>query len=121
MKSKEKELETLEADLLKAAKQATMKLRLTSPKRADVAKSSSLAFGEREERLLREKLVTRLKEKEVLKMQHLNQRLHDAKCTKNGFLASTDEDHNEASVEDISDADLNEVNIVKEALSPTYT
>ena len=63
---------------------------------------TTMTYKDQDEKLLRDKLVTRLKEKEVLKMEHFGERLRNAK--ENNYFESSDD-----GVEDISEEDFNEV------------
>ena len=82
----------LEADLLETAKRASKKTKIGTP----------MTYKDQDEKVLRDKLVNRLKEKEVLKMEHFGERLKNAK--ENNYLDSSDD-----GVEDISDDDLEQV------------
>ena len=48
-----------------------------------------MTYKDQDEKLLRDKLVNRLKEKEVLKMEHFGERLKNAK--ENKYFESSDE------------------------------
>ena len=85
----------LEAELLETAKRAS--------KKANKA-GETMTYKDQDEKLLRDKLVNRLKEKEVLKMEHFGERLKNAK--ENKYFESSDD-----GVEDISDDDLDQVQI----------
>ena len=67
--------------------------------------STTMTYKDQDEKLLRDKLVNRLKEKEVLKMEHFGERLKNAK-EQNYFDSSDD------GVEDISDEDLDQVRLL---------
>jgi hypothetical protein len=90
VRSANKNVKSLEKDLLKAAKAAT-KL----DKRADI---TALIGKDKDEKELRDKLVSKLKQKEIDKMEQYGEKLRDAKD--NSFYYSDD------SIEDISDEDL---------------
>ena len=61
-----------------------------------------MTYKDQDEKVLRDKLVNRLKEKEVLKMEHFGERLKNAK--ENNYFDSSDD-----GVEDISEEDLEQV------------
>ena len=86
-------MQNLEAELLETAKRV-------SKKATDAA--GTMTYKDRDEKLLRDKLVTRLKEKEVQKMEHFGERLKNAK--ENNYIETSDD-----GVEDISDEDLDQV------------
>lgn len=86
-------MRNLEAELLETAKRV-------SKKETDAA--GTMTYKDRDEKLLRDKLVTRLKEKEVQKMEHFGERLKNAK--ENNYIETSDD-----GVEDISDEDLDQV------------
>ena len=86
-------MRNLEAELLETAKRV-------SKKATDAA--GTMTYKDRDEKLLRDKLVTRLKEKEVQKMEHFGERLKNAK--ENNYIETSDD-----GVEDISDEDLDQV------------
>ena len=65
-----------------------------------------MTYKDQDEKLLRDKLVNRLKEKEVHKMEHFGERLKNAK--ENNYFDSSDEDEDDG-VESISTEDLDEV------------
>ena len=92
MKGQGKRVLNLEADLLETAKRASKKTKIGTP----------MTYKDQDEKVLRDKLVNRLKEKEVLKMEHFGERLKNAK--ENNYLDSSDD-----GVEDISDDDLEQV------------
>ena len=60
----------------------------------------SKTYKEKDENRLREKLVSKLKQKEIHKMEHLVERLQDVREGNHGFLFDSDD------VEDISDEEL---------------
>ena len=84
----------LEAELLETAKRTSKKANKSG---------ETMTYKDQDEKLLRDKLVNRLKEKEVLKMEHFGERLKNAK--ENNYFDSSDD-----GVEDISDDDLDQVN-----------
>ena len=86
----------LEAELLETAKRASKKGNKSG---------ETMTYKDQDEKTLRDKLVNRLKEKEVLKMEHFGERLKNAK--ENNYFDSSDD-----GVEDISDDDLDQVNIL---------
>ena len=92
VKGQGKRVLNLEADLLETAKRASKKTKIGTP----------MTYKDQDEKVLRDKLVNRLKEKEVLKMEHFGERLKNAK--ENNYLDSSDD-----GVEDISDDDLEQV------------
>merc|ERR1712110_503585 len=92
VKGQGKKVRNLEAELLETAKRV-------SNKAADAA--GTMTYKDRDEKLLRDKLVTRLKEKEVQKMEHFGERLKNAK--ENNYIETSDD-----GVEDISDEDLDQ-------------
>ena len=93
VKGQGKKVQNLEAELLETAKRV-------SKKATDAA--GTMTYKDRDEKLLRDKLVTRLKEKEVQKMEHFGERLKNAK--ENNYIETSDD-----GVEDISDEDLDQV------------
>ena len=103
MKGQGKRVLNLEADLLETAKRASKKAKL----------ETTMTYKDQDEKVLRDKLVNRLKEKEVLKMEHFGERLKNAK--ENNYLDSSDD-----GVEDISDDDLDQV-IVRDFIVYTCT
>ena len=60
----------------------------------------SKTYKEKDENRLREKLVSKLKQKEIHKMEHLVERLQDVREGNHGLLFDSDD------VEDISDEEL---------------
>ena len=93
VKGQGKKVQNLEAELLKTAKRVSKKASRMG---------TTMTYKDQDEKLLRDKLVTRLKEKEVLKMEHFGERLRNAK--ENNYFESSDD-----GVEDISEEDFNEV------------
>ena len=83
----------LEAELLETAQRTS--------KKSNKLKAT-MTYKDQDEKLLRDKLVNRLKEKEVLKIGHFGERLKNAK--ENNYFDSSDD-----GVEDISDDDLDQV------------
>ena len=83
----------LEAELLETAKRVSKKVNKFG---------KTMTYKDQDEKLLRDKLVNRLKEKEVLKMEHFGERLKNAK--ENNYFDSSDD-----GVEDISDDELDQV------------
>ena len=92
VKGQGKRVLNIEADLIETAKRASKKAKLETP----------MTYKDQDEKVLRDKLVNRLKEKEVLKMEHFGERLKNAK--ENNYLDSSDD-----GVEDISEDDLDQV------------
>lgn len=106
VKSKEKKVSSLEEVLLKtAAKQAAA--RKAGKGTADGGKTGNstpvMTYKDKDEQMLRDKLINRLKEKEVSKMAMVGLRLRNAK--ENNRFDSDDEGAG-MSVEDISEDDL---------------
>lgn len=97
-----RDVKNLEKDLLKAAK-AVSKL----DKKADI---TALIGKDKDEKELRDKLVLKLKEKEIEKMKECGEKLRD-----NSFYYS-DEEH---SMEDISSADGGALEVLIFALFKT--
>ena len=93
VKGKGKKVLNLEAELLETAKRVSKKTNKLG---------TTMTYKDQDEKLLRDKLVNRLKEKEVLKMEHFGARLKNAK--EQNYLDSSDD-----GVEDISDDDLDQV------------
>ena len=98
VKGQGKKVESLEAELMRTAKRIS--------KKGKIAGGSTMTYKDQDEKLLRDKLVNRLKEKEVLKMEHFGERLKNAK--ENNYFDSSDEDEDDG-VETISEEDLDEV------------
>lgn len=66
MKHRENDVKNLEKDLLRtAAKEA----------RGTVAKSATISYKDQDEKKLRDKLVQRLKQKELNRMEHFGERI----------------------------------------------
>ena len=105
VKGQGKKVRNLEAELLETAKRV-------SKKATDA--SGTMTYKDRDEKLLRDKLVTRLKEKEVQKMEHFGERLKNAK--ENNYIETSDD-----GVEDISDEDLDQVTKMTAIFAVTLT
>lgn len=88
-----KNVKNLEKDLLKAAKAASSKLN----NKSDI---TSLIGNDKDEKELRDKLVSKLKQKEIDKMELYGEKLRDARD--NSLFFSDDDE----SMEDISDEAL---------------
>lgn len=93
VKGQGKKVQNLEAELLETAKRVSKKANKLG---------TAMTYKDQDEKLLRDKLVNRLKEKEVLKMEHFGERLKNAK--ENNYFDSSDD-----GVEDISEEDLDQV------------
>merc|ERR1711994_608542 len=91
VKGQGKRVLNIEADLIETAKRSSKRAKLETP----------MTYKDQDEKLLRDKLVNRLKEKEVLKIGHFGERLKNAK--ENNYFDSSDD-----GVEDISDDDLDQ-------------
>ena len=86
-------MKSIEADLLKtAAKEAKGSMKIVGRTAANIL---ALNYNDKDEKRLRDKLVSKLKQKEVDKMEHFGERLKNAK-----------EGIYDDSMEDISDDDL---------------
>ena len=92
LKSKDN-LKTIEADLLKTAAKEAKGI-------TKAANMLSKTYKEKDENRLREKLVTKLKQKEINKMEHLVERLQDVRDGNHALLFDSED------VEDISDEEL---------------
>ena len=90
-------VKSLENDLLKAARQATKQSGLAS------AGEAAMTYKDQDEKLLRDKLVSRLKEKEAQKVEHFGERIRNAKET--NWIDTTDDEYYEG-ISDDDDVDV---------------